>query len=264
MKRKRESADGLNLSIDWIHNLVYYEIKNKIFIFNMTDRRYEYLVIEEVEYITDLSVNPLDSILFYSMSTWNGTHYSKGKIMKASQDGSNRTELRREIIKHPSALTIDLVLRKIFWIDNKLSTFSSIDFDGNNFLTFGRYESSTYFDYVQIFGDNIYWTFYYQKSIFKTKVGVNDTQINYLITSKTNGFSTFKIIDPLLQPNSTNRCVNNNCSHICIPINTNEYRCICPQIKLQNDTKTCTQSVCIHNTNVLNMFSNKYFIFTTK
>jgi hypothetical protein len=106
---------------------------------------------------------------------------------------------------------------------------------------------------MQIFGDNIYWTSY-QKSIFKTKIDVKDIKMDYLITSKTIEFSSFKIIDASLQPNSTNRCVNNNCSHICIPINTNEYRCICPQIKLRNDTKTCTQSVCIHNINVLNMF----------
>ncbi len=263
MKRECDKKDGIRLSIDWIHNLVYYEINNKIFIFNMTDRRYEYLVIEEekevVGNITDLSVNPLDSILFYSTSN----HFEK-KIMRASQDGSNRTQIRRQNIKYPGVLTIDLVLRKVFWIDEELNTFSSIDFDGNNFLTFGRYESSGYFEYLEVFGDNIYWTFYFEKSIFKTKVGVNDTQVNYLITSKTNGFSSFKIIDASLQPNSTNRCVNNNCTHICIPINTNQYRCICPQIKLQKDTKTCTQSVCIHNTNVLNMFSNKYLILTTK
>jgi len=156
-----------------------------------------------------------------------------------------------------------LVLRKVFWFDHYLNTFSSIDFDGNNFITFGRHKSRSYCTYMQIFGDNIYWTSY-QKSIFKTKIDVKDIKIDYLITSKTIEFSSFKIIDASLQPNSTNRCVNNICSHICIPINTNEYRCICPQIKLQNDTKTCTQSVCIHNTNVLNMFSNKYFIFTTK
>ncbi len=117
---------------------------------------------------------------------------------------------------------------------------------------------------MQILGNNIYWTQGWEKFIFKKKVGVNDTQMDYLITSKIIEFSSFKIIDASLQPNSTNRCLNNNCSHICIPINTNQYRCICPQIELQNDTKTCTQSVCIHNTNVLNMFSNKYFIFTTK
>jgi hypothetical protein len=245
---------GIRLSIDWIHNLVYYNINNKIFVFNMTDGRYQYLVIEEVGDITDLSVNPLDSILFYS--TYNGTHF-KGKIMKASEDGQNRTQLTSQSIGYTSALAIDLVLRKVIWIDYNSNTFSSIDFDGNNFITFGRTTNKSYKHFMQIFGDNIYWASN-RNSIFKTKVGVNDTQIDYLIASKPSKFGSFKIIDASLEPNSTNRCLNNNCSHICIPINTNQYRCICPQIKLQNDRKTCTQSVCIHYTNVLNL------IFTTK
>ncbi len=68
MKRLRRY--GSRLSIDWIHNLVYYGIENKIFIFNMTDRRYQYMVVEEEEeevyvLIDNLTVNPLDSILFY-------------------------------------------------------------------------------------------------------------------------------------------------------------------------------------------------------
>ncbi len=263
MKSKYRGDYGRCLSIDWIHNLVYFDINNKIYVFNMTDRRYQYLVIEEVGDITYLSVNPLDSLLFYSITTWNGNHF-KGKIMKASQDGQNRTELRHQNIKYPFFLTIDLVLRKVILFNDNSKTFSSIDFDGNNFITFGRFTNSGNSIYMQIFGDDIYWTQLLEKFIFKTKVGVNDTQIDRLITPETLKFGSFKIIDASLQPNSTNRCLNNNCSHICIPINTNQYRCICPQIELQNDTKTCTQSVCIHNTNVLNIFSKKYFIFTTK
>jgi hypothetical protein len=135
MKRKCELSHEFRLSIDWIHNLVYYNINNKIFIFNMTDRRYEYLVIEEVGYIRDISVNPLASILFYS---------TKRKIMKASQDGQNRTQLTSHNINKPNALTIDLVLRKVFWTDYYSNTFSSIDFDGNNFMTFGRYKSTDF------------------------------------------------------------------------------------------------------------------------
>ncbi len=82
----------------------------------MTHTSYEYLIVEEEEQITDLSVNPLDSILFYSITNWNGIQY-KGKIMKASQDGENKTVLTRQNIKYPSALTIDLVLRKVICID---------------------------------------------------------------------------------------------------------------------------------------------------
>jgi hypothetical protein len=224
----------------------------------MTDRRYGSMVIEEEGLIKDHSVNPLDSIIFYSI--YNNF---EGKIIKASQDGSNRIVLRSENVKNYFALTIDLVLRKVIWIDYYSNTFSSVDFDGNNFMTFGRYARSGYNTYLQIFGDDIYWA-HYENSIYKTKVGVNDAQMDYLITSFDKLIGPFKIIDASLQPNSTNRCLNNNCSHVCIPINTNQYRCICPQFKHQNDRKTCTQSVCIHNTNVLNVFSNKYLIFTTK
>ncbi len=58
--------DGSRLSIDWVHNLVYYNEDKEILVFNMTDTTYEYVVIqEEDEYMNDLTVNPLNSILFY-------------------------------------------------------------------------------------------------------------------------------------------------------------------------------------------------------
>jgi hypothetical protein len=162
--------------------------------------------------------------------------------MKSSQDGSERAILRDENIVWPDVLTIDLVLKKVIWINRDLNTFSSIDFDGNNFLTFGTFESTSNL-FMDIFDDYIYWTQYYENSIFKIKPGVNETKLNYLITSETNKFWSFKIIDPSLQPNSTNRCINHNCSHLCIPININQYRCVCPKFSDRIEEKTCTQSV---------------------
>ena len=138
---------GHGLSIDWIHNLVYYSMDKKITVFNMTHTRYEFVVIEEVDYIIDLSVNPLDSTIFYS--TFNSSQ-KKGKIMKSSQDGSERTVLRDKNIIYPRDLTIDLVLKKVIWIDRDLKTYSSIDFDGNNFLTLGSFKSGSN-DFLWIF-----------------------------------------------------------------------------------------------------------------
>jgi hypothetical protein len=261
MRRKDVSKyDGSRLAIDWIHNLVYYNEDKQILVFNMTDTRYEFVVIqEEEEYMNDIKVNPLNSILFYCTRLSNGTH-TKGRIMKASQDGSNRTVITHQYISIPSVLTIDLVLRKVIWIGIYLNTFSSIDFEGNKFSTFGTYKSNSFIAFMEIYNDYIYWTKYWEKSLFKSENGVNDTQINYLITLKNNEIGPFKIIDSSLQPNSTNRCINHKCSHICIPISITEYRCICPQFSLQNDTKTCTQSVRIYNRNILNVFSNKHFV----
>jgi hypothetical protein len=210
----------------------------------MTDTRYEYVVIEEQYIIIDFSVNPLDSNIYYCIYN---------KIMKASQDGSNQTAIRDVEIAYNSGLTIDIGLRKVIWIDALLNTFASIDFDGNNFLTFGTNINKNIYDYLnlQIFDDYIYWNNRaFEKSIFKTKVGVNDTQMDYLITSETDYISSFIIIDSSLQPNSTNRCINDNCSHICIPINTYEYRCVYPQPSFQNETKVYTKSVGIYDINV--------------
>jgi hypothetical protein len=244
LNRKLSSnSDGFRLSIDWIHNLVYYNENHKIVVFNMTDTRYEIVVIEKVKkYILDLSVNPLDSIIFYS--SWK-KNKNKGIIMKASQDGSNRTKLRGDNIVSPSALTIDLVSRRVIWFDYYFNTFSSIDFEGNNFLTFRKHMDSTYYAFIVMFDDYIYWTHYREKFIFKTKLELNYTQLDYLITSENNTFGSFKLIDSSLQPNSTNRCINTNCSHLCLPISINQYRCVCPKLSIQNENKPCRESVCI-------------------
>jgi hypothetical protein len=244
MKRKYSSYwEGIRLSIDWIHNLVYYNFDKKIIVFNMTHTRYEFVVIEEEEYyISDLSVNPLDSIIFYSIYNWTE---NKGKIMKSFEDGSNRTVLQDENIGFSSVLTIDLVLKRVIWFDRHLKTFASIDFEGNDFLTFGAYHNSIYYTFMEIFGEYIYWTQYNEKSIFKAKFGLKATQMNNLITSETNRFRSFKIIDSSLQPNSINRCINHNCSHLCIPISIDQYHCVCPQFRPENGSKICKESVSI-------------------
>ncbi len=250
IKEVQSVWNGCRLSIDWIHNLVYYNKDKMIIVFNMTQTTYEFVIIEELDHIIDISVNPLDSTIFYS--TWS---QKKGKIMKSSEDGSERTILTDKNIKYPEVLTIDLVLKKVIWFDRHLNTFSFIDFDGNNFLTFGTFKSRGVKFFIDIFDHHLYWTEYHKNSIFKTKLGVNVTKLDYLITSQTNKLESFKIIDPSLQPNSTNRCINHNCSHLCIPINNNQYRCICPQHL--NDKKKCTKSVSIQKKN---SFSGKCFI----
>ncbi len=242
IKKVQSGQNQFRLSMDWIHNLVYYNKDKMIIVFNMTQTTYEFVIIEELDYIIDISVNPLDSTIFYS--TCNRSQ-KKGKIMKSSQDGSEQTILTDKNIIGPEVLTIDLVLKKVIWIDRDLKTISSIDFDGNNFLTFHTLKSGSYDSFMDFFYDYLYWTQNDQKSIFKTKLGVNATKLDYLITSQTNKFGSFKIIDPSLQPNSTNRCINHNCSHLCIPININQYRCVCPQLSYRIDEKTCTQSVSI-------------------
>jgi hypothetical protein len=62
-------------------------------------------------------MNPLDSLIFYTKYNWD---QRKGKIMIVfnTKDGSNRTVIRD--IEYTSSLTIDLILRRIIWLNRDL------------------------------------------------------------------------------------------------------------------------------------------------
>jgi hypothetical protein len=165
--------------------------------------------------------------------------------LKALQDGSNQTVLIDKGIVEPRVLTIDLMSRKVFWIDNSSKKFLSIDFEGNDLNTI--LESKELFTesyFMEVFGEDIYWSNYFHNLILKTnKFGLNGTRLNYLVKSRNDEkFESIKIIDSSLQPNSTNRCQNANCSHLCIPIGIDEYRCVCSRNKIYGQ-KICVESV---------------------
>jgi hypothetical protein len=252
---KRGTFKSMELSIDWIHNLIYFNENHQIIVFHLLQPQYNFLVISEKSgKINDLSINPLKSFIVYSV--WG----IGGRIMKALQDGSNKTVVIEERYSYPGSLAVDILSEKIFWVDILLHELSSIDFEGNNYQTILR--SKELFSIptsIAVFDDSIYWSNNMDHSVYKiNKFGLNGTQIDFLFKSeKFTNFNRIKIIDSSLQPNSTNRCINANCSHLCIPVGIDQYRCVCPHFILlrdfnvnhkndDEDLKICTGSVRIN------------------
>ncbi|CAG2165716.1 unnamed protein product [Oppiella nova] len=230
---KLNKSESIRLSIDWIHNLIFYNFNDKIIAFNLTQPLYGYIVVNEMIFnsILDLCVNPLDSQLFWSVS--DNSFNRRGKIMRASEDGSNQTLLIDTDIKEPITLAIDLVIKRLYWIDRALFQIYSIDFNGNDLKSI--HKSHQLFKlsfYMIVFHDDIYWSNYYHSSILKmNKFGLNNTQISYLVRTETGSdIESIRIIDPYLQPYSTNRCLHSKCSHLCLPMSDRQYHCVCPQI----------------------------------
>jgi hypothetical protein len=235
----------MELSLDWIHNLIYFNENDKIIVFNINQPEYGFIAIDgKGNKLNHISVNPLDSFIIYCV------YNDKGTIMKALQDGSDQNQLYEEIDSYPISLSIDLLSRRVYWIDLHFSKLSSIDFEGKHYHKILQSEeiiSQPFF--MAIFGEKIYWSNSFDHKIFEIdKLGLNATKINYWLKSdKDEKFQAIEIIDASLQPNSTNRCENAQCSHLCIPISINQYRCVCPQIKFHDDNyqKMCIESVII-------------------
>jgi hypothetical protein len=233
---------SMELSIDWIHDLVYFNEYDRIILFNMNHPEYRFTVISEKgNKINHISVNPLDSFIIYCV------YDHRGKIMKALQDGSNQTLLIEEINSYPISLTIDLSSRKIFWIDLFLAKLSSVDFEGNNYQTILKSEELfSEKNFMGIFGEDIYLSKSLDHSIFKiNKFDPNGPKNYFFKLTKDTDLHSMKIIHSSLQPNSTNRCINHYCSHLCVPIGLNRYRCVCPQVLIHrnNGTNICFESV---------------------
>ncbi len=183
---------------------------------------------EKENIIIDLSVNPLDSFIIYIISDAKENH---GKIMKILQDGSKRKVLIDENIEIPKGLTFDFKSRKIFWMDKK--HLRSCDYEGNNFQTIFQSGESIFSGSIEIFDEDIFWNTLSAPYLHKTRVtGQIQIPYNFTIAPIFRWIKSFKIIHYSLQPNSSNRCINARCSHLCLPNSINRYRCVQPKVKL--------------------------------
>jgi hypothetical protein len=197
----------------------------------------------------DVAVDPIESIIVWSQwkyletSIYSSISQYNGKIYKANQDGSNQVLLASDSIKTPTTLTLDLELKTIYWIDKSSNGLFSIDYNGNSKsniveskLLFGDAFS------MDVFGDYVYWSNYERNAILKTnKYGLNKTEKIIVVYAYTD-LEGVKIIDLSRQPNATNKCLNANCSQLCLPLPNEKFRCLCSKYRTGYYYPKCTET----------------------
>jgi len=83
-------------------------------------------------------------------------------------DGSNRLTLVSSDIKWPNGLTLDLVQRRVYWVDGKLNHIGSVDFDGRNRkLVLQSPESLPHPFSITTFEDELYWTDWGNQTLYQ-------------------------------------------------------------------------------------------------
>lgn len=117
-----------SMSIDWINHLIFYinQHRNQIEVLKLTKLPTLYTLVTDVVHGQSIKINPIDGWLIWSESG------DKAKIEKSTLDGSIREVLVWQDIVEPRGITIDYVTRRIYWLDAKMYSINSIEFDGNN------------------------------------------------------------------------------------------------------------------------------------
>lgn len=130
---------------------------------------------------------------------------------------------------------MDLIGEKIFWIDVKLNTISSCNYDGSFRKTV--LHSSIYLKHpfsITLFEDLMYWSEWSKRTIFRANK-FNGTEITAMVSSFLEKPMTVKVYHPYKQPDGINHCqvVNGRCSHLCLPkpkknLTSLPFSCACP------------------------------------
>ncbi|KAL7037303.1 hypothetical protein ACKWTF_009156 [Chironomus riparius] len=244
LQDKTVTSDGL--AVDWIYNHIYFTDTKRytIEIMNFDGNMGKVLIKDNLEIPRAIALNPLEGWMFWS--DWG----SNPRIERAGMDGTHRQTIVSYDVKWPNGLTLDIVQKRIYWVDAKLNVISSCNYDGTGRnLVLHSTDTLRHPFSITTFEDYVYWTDWDKEAVFRAnKFNGKDVEPVTALHMLQHPM-TIHVYHPYRQPDGENHCqaVNGHCSHLCLPaphINDKSPRisCACPTgLKLLNDGLMCVE-----------------------
>ncbi|XP_076235491.1 low-density lipoprotein receptor isoform X2 [Calliopsis andreniformis] len=240
------TSDGL--AVDWVYSHIYWtdSAKNTIELANFEGNMRKTLIRDRIREPRAIALNPLEGWMFWT--DWS----DEARIEKAGMDGSHRMVIVDNDVKWPNGLTLDLIGKKVYWVDAKLYIIGSCNYDGSGRRTVLYSPDVLRHPFsITTFEDYVYWTDWDKETIFKANkfTGKEVEAVTSVRTLKHP--MVVHVYHPYRQPDGMNQCqaVNGHCSHLCLPaprINSKSplLSCACPDgLRLLPDGLMCVEKV---------------------
>ncbi|KAH8295018.1 hypothetical protein KR018_005781 [Drosophila ironensis] len=270
LKQSSVTSDGL--AVDWIYNHVYFTDTHKgtIELTNFEGSMSKVLIEDALDTPRSIALDPIDGWMYWS--DWGASP----RIERAGMDGSHRTTIISYDVKWPNGITLDLVRKRLYWVDGKLNIISSANYDGSQ-----RRQvlySSEYLRHpfsITTFEDHVYWTDWDKQAVFKANKFTGEDVEAVTAVHMLEHPMVVHVYHPYRQPDGVNHCqsVNGHCSHLCLPaprINerTPRISCACPTgLKLMPDGLMCVEDLRVPSVQTsapIHRTTNKSSISSTK
>lgn len=245
MTAGKTDARLTSLAFDWITGNLYWtesdrkglHAKGNIYVSKRDGRYKRSLLSRNIEDPTSIVLDPELGLIFWADAG------ESPKIEMAWMDGSKRRAIVTTEIERPEALSIDYSMgHKIYWVDSKLNTVNSMDYDGRKRHVILSGDAVRHPIAIDVFESNVYFVNRDDGAVVKQDKfgrGVPVIMANDLPNPK-----AVKVLHAARYNQSLeNPCDESvtSCSHLCLLIPGGRARCKCPAGQAFSDVE---QTIC--------------------
>ncbi|KAJ2938967.1 hypothetical protein O0L34_g17783 [Tuta absoluta] len=142
-----------HLAIDWI-SLNWYlvdEVRESIYVCEHSLQSCRLLIDSKIDKAYGFALDPTQGYMFWTV--WGAVPPA---VNRADLAGENLKSLASLKLVYPSALTLDLANKMVYWADTYLECIERADYDGNKRLTIRRNYITQHLHHISIFETTLY------------------------------------------------------------------------------------------------------------
>ncbi|XP_016064546.1 PREDICTED: low-density lipoprotein receptor-related protein 2-like [Miniopterus natalensis] len=228
-KKKGTVVKGIKadcIAVDWIGRNLYWTdgTDGQILAIQLTAvwrGKPEYTIVldDDLNQPRSLALDPLSGLMYWSEIE------GEPRIEQAGMDGSRRKLLISKGLGWPTSIVLDQLSWKIFWSDDKLHCIGSANLDGTGISMLQLTQIKSPFS-VAVLEDEVFWSETKTRTVQRMKKMTGKNRA--VLIKRIEQPYGLKIMHEVLQPRSSNPCLDTGCSHLCLLSPQSKGSCHCP------------------------------------
>ncbi|XP_014393375.1 PREDICTED: low-density lipoprotein receptor-related protein 1B isoform X1 [Myotis brandtii] len=228
-KKKGTVVKGIKsdcMVVDWIGRNLYWTdgTAGQILAIQLTAvwrGKPEYTIVldDNLNQPRSLALDPLNGLMYWSEIG------GEPHIEQAGMDGSRRKVLINKGLGWPTSIVLDQLSWKIFWSDDKFHCIGSANLDGTGISMLQLTQIKSPFS-VAVLEDEVFWSETKTRTVQRMKKMTGKNRA--VLIKRIEQPYGLKIMHEVLQPRSSNPCLDTGCSHLCLLSPQSKGSCHCP------------------------------------